>query len=48
MSGNKHLAVPGQSRGIKGGYRRLPEPASEASPTGNRVPSATRTETDRV
>src|SRR5262249_44715515 len=24
---------PGQSRGVPGGYRRLPEPGSEASPT---------------
>ncbi len=28
--------APGQSRGVPGGYRRLPEPASEPSPTGRR------------
>jgi uncharacterized damage-inducible protein DinB len=27
---------PGQSRGVPGGYRRLPEPRPEASPTGHR------------
>jgi uncharacterized damage-inducible protein DinB len=28
--------APGQSRGVPGGYRRLPEPGSVASPTGHR------------
>jgi len=27
---------PGQSRGVPGGYRRLPEPGPETSPTGHR------------